>query len=73
MTWQQSNGPVLWFVVHPGKQPSPSLQTVSYTRNGAIRHWLKATKATGDKRNWRYWYRQGLRARRVKIRWQVQP
>lgn len=69
--WQESTGSLLWFVIHPSN--FPSLQTVSYTRRGAIKKWLAVTKATGDRRDWRTWYRQGLRAKQVRIRWQVQP
>lgn len=57
-----------WFVCFADGQPS--LQTASYSRRGAIGHWLEAT---GRGRDWPFWYRQGLRTKRVKIKWSVQP
>jgi hypothetical protein len=53
-----------WFVVHNDEQPS--LQTASFSRQGAIKYWLEAAG-----KSWRYWYRRGMRVRRVKIKWQV--
>jgi hypothetical protein len=57
-----------WFVVFDDYQPS--LQTASFTRRGAIKHWLEATQHEHD---WKFWYRNGMRVRRVKIKWSVQP
>lgn len=54
----------MWFVFVSGEQPS--LQTVSYTKRGAIKHW---TDVAGH--DWRYWRRHGYRAMRAKIAWYV--
>lgn len=57
-----------WFVVFRSGQPS--LQTASQTRLGAIGNWMEATSF---ERDWSYWYRNGMRAKRVKIKWEVRP
>lgn len=53
-----------WFVVFSDSQPS--LATASSTRGGAIEYWIAMA---GE--NWRYWYRRGMRTKRVKIAWEV--
>lgn len=57
-----------WFVVYHDGQPS--LATASRSRRGAIANWHDAT---WREKSWRSWYRLGMRTRRVKIRWQIQP
>ena len=57
-----------WFVVFADEQPS--LSTASFSRKGAISLWLALTKQEHD---WKFWYRNGMRVRRVKIKWQVHP
>ena len=53
-----------WCVIHLWGEPS--IRTASYTRRGAIRHWIEFA---GD--DWKHWYRRGMRVRLVKIKWQV--
>lgn len=56
-----------WFVTF--EDGTPSLQTASYFRRGAIGYWLEATH---HELGWKQWYRKGMRVRRVKIEWQTQ-
>ena len=57
-----------WFVVYG--DGTPSLPTASFTRQGAILNWMEMVHS---EKGWRSWYRDGMRARRVKVTWQVQP
>lgn len=53
---------VHWFVVHSNGQPQ--LLTAGISRRLAIKYWLRVAKE-----DWPYWYRRGMRAKRVEIKW----
>jgi hypothetical protein len=65
--WKASEN-VLWFVV--GENGSLWLSTASFTKRGSLQAWQDDQPDGG--RPWRYWYRNGFRCRRVKIRYQIQ-
>lgn len=60
--WNMPIGQPFWFVCVNGKEPS--LQTVSYTKSGAIKHWIDTAG-----RSWQFWRRQGYCAKRIEIAW----
>jgi hypothetical protein len=55
----------LWFVVAPQQI---WLSTASFYRNKSIEYWI--SEAGND---WRYWYRNGYRVRRCRIRYFIEP
>lgn len=60
--WNLPGKKPFWFVCVNGNEPS--LQTVSYTKRGAIKYWVETAGKT-----WRYWHRNGYRAKQVDIAW----
>lgn len=59
---------MLWFVI--GSNKALWCSTASFTKRGAIKHWQE--QQPDDSRPWRWWYRQGFRCRRVKLKYSPQ-